>query len=145
MSDTCARNFTCRTSPPSSTPDAGRDTFFRKRNRIVHSLRWKLVAGILGGMTVLLGAGGTVAYFNIRQQLYAEFDRSLVQRTVLLASMIEQDAGAIKIEWLENGTSPPGHQPGIDYFSVWTKERSDALAASPDLERGSLPRLRSEE
>jgi signal transduction histidine kinase len=106
----------------------------------VHSLRWKLVAGILSGMTLLLGAGGTVAYLNIKQRLDTEFDRSLVQRAVLLASMIEQDAGAIKIEWLENGNSPPGHQPGIDYFSVWKKERSEALAASPDLENGSLPR-----
>jgi two-component system heavy metal sensor histidine kinase CusS len=55
--------------------------------------------------------------------------------------MIEQDAGAIKIEWLENGTNPAGHQPGIDYFSLWTNESSEALAASPDLEKGSLPRF----
>lgn len=115
--------------------------FFRKRTDIVHSLRWKLIVGILSGMTLLLGLGGGAAYFAIKKRLYAEFDRSLIQRTVLLASMIEPDGGTIKIEWLENGNSPPGHQTGIDYFSVWTKERSEALAASPDLEKGSLPRF----
>jgi signal transduction histidine kinase len=107
----------------------------------MRSLRWKLVVGILSGITLLLAAGGTAAYLAVRERLYAEFDRGLVQRTVLLASMIEHDAGGIKIEWLENGNSPPGHQPGLDFFSVWTKERSEALAASPDLEKGSLPRF----
>ena len=107
----------------------------------MHSLRWKLVVGILGGITLLLGAAGTAAYFVIKQRLYSEFDRNLVQRTVLLASMIEQDAGAIKIEWLESGDSPPGHQRGIDYFSVWPKEGREPVAASPDLEPGSLPRF----
>lgn len=107
----------------------------------MHSLRWKLIVGILSGVTLLLGAGGTAAYLAIKTRLYAEFDRSLIQRTVLLASMIEQDAGAIKIEWLENGDSPPGHQPGVDYFSVWTKGRSEALAESPGVEKGSLPRF----
>lgn len=107
----------------------------------MHSLRWKLIVGILSGITLLLAAGGTAAYLAVKETLYSEFDRSLVQRTVLLASMIEQDAGAIKIEWLENGSSPPGHQPGVDYFSLWTKESSVALAASPDLEKASLPRF----
>jgi len=108
---------------------------------MVQSLRWQLIVGILSGITLLLATGGTAAYFAVKERLYSEFDRSLVQRTVLLASMIEQDAGAIKIEWLENGNSPPGHQPGIDYFSVWMKDRSEALAASGDLEKGSLPRF----
>jgi len=107
----------------------------------MHSLRWKLIVGILSGLTVLLGVGGAFTYFAVKKQLYSEFDRSLVQRTVLLASMIEPDAGAVKIEWLENGTSPPGHQPGVDYFSVWTKESADPLAASLDLEPGGLPRF----
>jgi signal transduction histidine kinase len=108
---------------------------------MLHSLRWKLVIGILSGITLLLGAGGTVAYFAIKKRLYSDFDQSLIQRTLLLASMIERDAGEIKIEWLENGNSPPGHQAGIDYFSVWAKGRTEALAASPDLEKGSLPRF----
>lgn len=107
----------------------------------MHSLRWKLIVGILSGITLLLAAGGSIAYFAIRERLYSEFDRSLIQRTVLLASMIEEDAGAIKIEWLENGNSPPSHQPGIDYFSVWTRDGSEPLAASADLEKGSLPRF----
>jgi two-component system heavy metal sensor histidine kinase CusS len=97
--------------------------------------------GTLGGISLLLGAGGTMAYLAIQKQLYAEFDRSLVQRTVLLASMIERDADAIKVEWLESGSSPPGHQPGMDYFSVWLKQSNAAFAASADLEQNSLPRF----
>jgi signal transduction histidine kinase len=107
----------------------------------MHSLRWKLVLGTLSGLTLLLAAAGTAAYLAVRERLYSEFDRNLIQRTVLMASMIEHDASGIKIEWLETGNSPPGHQPGMDYFSVWTKGRNEALAASPDLEQGSLPRF----
>lgn len=107
----------------------------------MRSLRWKLIVGILSGITLLLGVGGTAVYFHIKQRLYAAFDQSLVQRTVLLASMIERDAGVIKIEWLETGTTPPGHEPGMDFFSVWTKDKSQALAESPELEKGSLPRF----
>jgi hypothetical protein len=104
-------------------------------------LRWKLIVGILSGITLLLGAAGTAAYFAIKERLYSEFDRSLVQRTVLLASMIEEDAGVIIIEWLENGSSPPGHQPGVDYFAIWTKHSSEPLAASTGLGKGTLPRF----
>lgn len=107
----------------------------------MHSLRAKLLLGILSSIAVLLGAGGTVAYFTIKKRLYSEFDRNLIQQAVLLASMVELDAGAIKIEWLENAGHPPGHQPGVDYFSVWKKESDVPLAASPDLEDGSLPRF----
>ena len=72
----------------------------------MHSLRWRLVVGILSGVTLLLGAGGTLAYFNIKERFYAEFDRSLVQRAVLLASMIEEDAGVIKMA--RKRKRPPG-------------------------------------
>jgi signal transduction histidine kinase len=99
------------------------------------------VVGIIGALTLLLGAGGAAAYLAIRERLYSEFDRSLVQRTVLLASMIEQDAGEIRIEWLENESSPPGHQPGIDFFCVWTKDRASPLAVSAELAKASLPRF----
>jgi two-component system heavy metal sensor histidine kinase CusS len=107
----------------------------------VNSLHWKLTAGILSGIAVLLGASGTAAYLRIRQRLYADFDRDLIQRTVLLGSMIELDAGGVRIEWLETGSNAPGHRPGVDYFSVWAEGSRKALAASPDLEEGSLPRL----
>jgi signal transduction histidine kinase len=107
----------------------------------VHSLRAKLVLGILSSLALLLGVGGAVAYFAIKKRLYSEFDRSLVQRAVLLASMIELDGGTIKIEWLESEGNPSGHQTGADYFSVWKKDGNDPLASSPTLKSGSLPRF----
>jgi signal transduction histidine kinase len=107
----------------------------------MRSLRWKLILGILCGITLVLAVGGTLVYLTIKERLYEEFDRSLVQRTVLMASMIEPDANSVQIEWLENGTNPPGHRLGTDYFSVWTKGHDETLAASLDLEAGSLPRF----
>lgn len=105
------------------------------------SLRSQLTVGILSGMILLVGAGGVAAYIVIQRRLYSEFDRGLLQRAVLLASMIEEDAGAIKIEWLENGQTLPAPLPDGDYFSVWTQEQGDPLAASPGLDRESLPRF----
>jgi two-component system heavy metal sensor histidine kinase CusS len=104
-------------------------------------MRWKLIAGLMAGLTVLLGASGTIAYFHIKRGLSAQFDRSLVQRASSLAAMIDDEAGVIRIEWLEEGNDPPGHLRGIDYFSVWRKESGELLAASLDLKGQSFPRF----
>jgi two-component system heavy metal sensor histidine kinase CusS len=96
---------------------------------------------MVAAITLLLGVGSSAAYFVIKRRLYMEFDRSLVQRTVLMAAMIESDDGAIRIEWLEQSDRPPGHRPGSDYFAVWVEGNGEPLAASEDLSAQGLPRL----
>lgn len=107
----------------------------------MNSLRWKLIAGILASLTFLLGSGGMVTYFNIKQRLYAEFDRHLVQRAALLAAMIEEEEGIVHIEWLEEKNDPLGHLRGIEYFSVWNQKTGELLAASRELHGDPLPAL----
>jgi signal transduction histidine kinase len=92
-------------------------------------------------LTLLLGAGGVAAYLLIRGRLYLEFDRNLAQRTVLMAAMIESDDGAIRVEWLEQGALPPGHQLGSDYFMVWVEGSPAPLARSIGLSTDALPLL----
>jgi signal transduction histidine kinase len=89
----------------------------------------------------LLIAGASVTYFAVRKELYAEFNRSLIQQAVLLASMIERDGDEIKVEWLEHGSIPPGHKPGTDYFSLWVDGSNGVLAASAELGAVRLPRM----
>ncbi len=107
----------------------------------MNSLRWKLIVGILTGITLLLAVGGAVAYLNTKERLRTEFDRSLVQRAVSLAAMIEEEAGRLQIGWLEIQNNPPGHLAGIDYYSVWKKENGEVVTASLDMNGEGLPRF----
>ena len=52
----------------------------------MNSLRWKLIVGILTGITFALALGGTFAFVKIKKRLYADFDQSLFQRAVALKS-----------------------------------------------------------
>ena len=44
----------------------------------MRSLLWRLVAGMMIALTLLLGAGGVAAYLLIRGRLYLEFDHNAV-------------------------------------------------------------------
>jgi signal transduction histidine kinase len=104
------------------------------------SLRLRLFAGILGGVTVLLAAGAAATYFQIRRWLYAEFDRGLAQRASALASFIEEDEGLVEVGWYERDPQPPGHEPGATFFEL-SVYRGKSLLASEELAGSGLPRL----
>jgi signal transduction histidine kinase len=96
---------------------------------------------MMAALTLLLGTGGAAAYLLIRGRLYLEFDRTLAQRTVLMAAMIESEDGAIRIEWLEQGDLPAGHRLDSDYFIVWVEGSPAPLARSMGLSTDALPLL----
>jgi hypothetical protein len=107
----------------------------------MNSLRWKLLVGLLGGISLLLSAAGAVGYMALKERLVKETDRALTERALSLAAMIENEAGRLQVEWLEQENDPPQHLAGIDYFALWRKSSGEVVAASPDLHGLTLPRF----
>ena len=105
------------------------------------SLRWRLVIGILAGISLVAAIGGYTAYSVIRSGLYEEFDRGLVERAIATASFIEMDEGRVKIEWLDDGLDyPRGHDPASDFLQVWNAT-GEVLAVSREMGDLPLPRI----
>ena len=105
------------------------------------SLRWRLVIGILAGISLIAAIGGYTAYSVIRSGLYEEFDRGLVERAIATASFIEMDEGRVKIEWLDDGLEyPRGHDPASDFLQVWNAT-GEVLAVSREMGDLPLPRI----
>jgi signal transduction histidine kinase len=56
--------------------------------------------------------------------------------------MIEDEAGVVAIEWLEQENDPSRHLQGLDYFTVWRKDSGAVLATSAGPTPGDiLPRF----
>ena len=116
----------------------------------MNSLKTQLIVGILTGITLLLGAGGTAAYAHIKTRLYEEFKENLEQRVESLAALTEVEfktlddveTARLNADWLEDGTAPPGHDEDTEYYTVWVDETGQELDASKTLGDATLPRLR---
>src|SRR5262245_15733145 len=100
----------------------------------MNSLRWKLVAGILTGITFVLALGGTCAFLEIRSRLYADFDQNLFQRATALKFSVQQDKGRIAVGRLDKPANLLGHEPGIDYFHVYQKDTEKLVVSSEGAE-----------
>jgi heavy metal sensor kinase len=63
------------------------------------SLRTRLLAGIMGGMILLLTMFSLLIYVAIRSALVKQFDTSLVSIAQVLAASVERDANEIELEF----------------------------------------------
>jgi signal transduction histidine kinase len=106
----------------------------------MNSLRWRLITGILASITLVLAAGGSLAFARIKNQLYAQFDLDLLHRAVALKHSVEQDKGKLDVGRLDKGAQVLGHEPGIDFFHVYLKD-GETLAASKEWSELPLPRF----
>ncbi len=106
----------------------------------MNSLRGRLIVGILSGITLLLGGGGAVAYLKIKERLYSEFNRSLIQRGLSFTDFVELDKGKIDIKRLDKVPVPPGHVKGVDYLHMCVKD-GETLVAVGDWMTVPLPRF----
>ena len=106
----------------------------------MNSLRWKLIVGILTGITFALALGGTFAFVKIKKRLYADFDQSLFQRAVALKFSVCEDKGRIVIGRLDKNADLLGHEQGVDFFHVYQKD-GETLVASSEGTETPLPRF----
>jgi len=64
-----------------------------------HSLRNRLLTGIIGGMILLLTIFSLLIYVAIRSALVNQFDNSLASVAQILAASVERDANEIELEF----------------------------------------------
>ncbi|MHC4413701.1 MAG: sensor histidine kinase [Planctomycetota bacterium] len=98
------------------------------------TIRGRLLAMLLTGLTVVLTAGGAAVYWIAQSSLMRQLDAGLRTRAMALASLVTFDDGRIEFEFDEGktGTIEEG------YFEFQTRS-GDVLRRSANLAEASLP------
>jgi len=107
---------------------------------VTHSLKGRLLLGIIGGMMVLLIAFSAIIYGVIRSALVKQFDASLAATARVLAASVEQNDDGIELD-LDVRMMPEfvsTDRPG--YYQFWADDGTVA-ARSPSLGTDDLPRF----
>lgn len=105
----------------------------------MHSLRARLLAGVIGGMILLLTVFSLLLYGVIAGALVNEFDASLLSAAQMLAASVEHDEGEIELEF-EVQRMPESQNTGLPtYYKLWgpdgTVVAKSPLPDMPDLRR----------
>ena len=107
---------------------------------MMNSLRTRLIAGMAGGMLLLLLLFSILLYGTIRSALLTQFDSGLRATAHLLAASVEQDANEIELgvnlQLLPEFRD--AHHPV--YYQLW-RSYETTLAKSPLMHGENLPRL----
>jgi heavy metal sensor kinase len=107
---------------------------------MMRSLRARLLAGIIGGMTLLLTLFSLLIYGAIRSALVEQFDTSLAAVAQILAAAVEYDNDQIELE-LETQQMPELQNPRRPTcYQIWRPDGTTA-AKSARLGTRDLPRL----
>jgi two-component system heavy metal sensor histidine kinase CusS len=90
----------------------------------MRSLRGRLTAGLLLGTGVLLAAGGWVLDHVLSTRLRRDFDAALLTRAKSLATLTEQGAGRVWLQYTDEVMPDFGLQSHPDYFELWLADGS---------------------
>jgi len=106
----------------------------------MRSLRIRLLAGIIGGMILLLILFSLLIYVVIRSALVKQFDASLTSVAQILAASVEVDANGIDVD-IEVQQMPEFNDPNHPMnYQIWKKD-SQVISKSPLLGTNDLPRF----
>ncbi len=105
----------------------------------MRSLRARLLAGVIGGMILLLTVFSLLLYGVIAGALMNEFDASLLSAAQMLAASVEYDEGEIELEF-EAQRMPESQDTRLrTYYKLWgpdgTVAAKSPLSDMPDLRR----------
>lgn len=105
---------------------------------MLNSLRSRLLAGMMGSISVLLILFGVVIYTTISRSLRDEFDFSLekMARTLAAAALVER--GVIEVELVPELMPDFQEARGALYFQYWVDD-GPVLERSASLEGADLP------
>ncbi len=105
----------------------------------MHSLRARLLAGVIGGMILLLAVFSLLLYGVIAGALNREFDASLLSAARMLAASVEHDGGEIELEF-EARRMPESQDAGSrTYYKLWGPDGT-VVAKSPSPDTPNLRR-----
>jgi two-component system, OmpR family, heavy metal sensor histidine kinase CusS len=104
------------------------------------SLRLQLLAGTVGGMTMLLAVFSFTVYAAIHRSLVSQFDASLASSARLLAASVERDENDVELGIDADQIREFNDAKRPTYYEMW---RSDGgvIARSPSLGQTDLPRF----
>jgi heavy metal sensor kinase len=104
------------------------------------SLRARLLAGIVGGMILLLTIFSILLYIVIRSTLVDQFDTSLASLAHVLAASVELDANEIELEFDVKRMQEFLNPDKPTHYQLWLADGT-VIAKSPLLGTDSLPRI----
>ncbi|HSS49609.1 MAG TPA: ATP-binding protein [Thermoanaerobaculia bacterium] len=107
--------------------------------RAPRSLRGRLTAGLLIGMGMLLAGGGWVLDHVLSTRLRRDYDAALLARAKSLATLTEQGAGRVWLQYTDEVMPDFGLRNHPDYFELWLANGS-AVERSRSLGKRDLPR-----
>jgi len=107
---------------------------------MIRSLRARLLAGIVGGMALLLTIFSLLLYALIAHALVGQFDASLVSIAQILATSVERDEDQIEMD-LAVQQMPELQDSGQPTYYELRRLDGTVVAKSPLLETRDLPRL----
>jgi signal transduction histidine kinase len=107
---------------------------------MMRSLRTRLLAGIIGGMILLLIAFSLLIYFVIRSALFNQFDTALASVAHVLAASVEKKPDGIDLE-IDIQQMPEFINPNHPMnYQIW-KLNGEVISRSPLLGTSDLPRF----
>jgi heavy metal sensor kinase len=107
---------------------------------MMRSLQARLLAGIIGGMVLLLTIFSLLLYAMIARALVNQFDASLASIAQILAASVEQDEDQIEMD-VEVQQMPEFQDSGQPTYYELRRPDGTAVAKSPLLGARDLPRL----
>ena len=109
----------------------------------MHTLRGRLLFGTTVGTGCVLAGAAVALYVMVESSLLTQFDETLEAKARSLASAVEQDGGALELEF--NATSLPefGQSDASEYFQIWSAD-GQVVARSPSLGDNDLLRIAPE-
>jgi len=107
---------------------------------VTHSLRTRLLVGIVSGMILLLTVFSILIYTLTHRALVNQFDASLLSTARMLAASVEQDNEEVDLE--SSVQEMPEFQKAEHptYYQLWNDD-STVVARSPSLGTNDLPRF----
>jgi two-component system, OmpR family, heavy metal sensor histidine kinase CusS len=107
---------------------------------MTRSLRLQLLAGIVGGMALLLIVFSLTVYTAIRRALIDQFERALVSSARMLAASVERDGNQVELGFDAEQIREFNDVKRPTYYEMWRSDGSVA-AKSPSLGRTDLMRF----
>jgi two-component system heavy metal sensor histidine kinase CusS len=107
---------------------------------MMRSLQARLLAGIIGGMALLLTIFSLLLYAMIARALVSQFDASLASIAQILATSVERDEDQIEMD-LAVQQMPQLQNPGQPTYYELRRPDGTVVAKSPLLGARDLPRL----
>jgi signal transduction histidine kinase len=104
----------------------------------MRSLRRQLTIGLLAAFTLLLGVGGALVYWAVRESLYGQFDSALRLKALVVVTDTQISNGRVRVHFSDRFLREFDRTVATDFFQVFDAQ-GDTVAKSDSLGTWRLP------